>query len=116
MITNNDIMKKLRIALSLRDTDIIEILKLAQFETTPAELSAIFRAEGQPQYVPCGDQILRRFLDGLIIKYRGVRERKDVKTGAPVRGSSKQHRVVRQDRSLAPAKPDTIRVYRADGA
>jgi uncharacterized protein YehS (DUF1456 family) len=43
MITNNDIMKKLRVALQLRDTDIIDILKLAEFETTPSELSAIFR-------------------------------------------------------------------------
>ena len=36
MINNNDIMKKLRVALSLKDTDIIDILKLADFETTPS--------------------------------------------------------------------------------
>lgn len=67
-------MKKLRVALKLRDTDIIEILKLAEFESTPTELSAIFRKEDHPKYMPCGDQILRRFLDGLIIRNRGKRE------------------------------------------
>jgi uncharacterized protein YehS (DUF1456 family) len=74
MITNNDIMKKLRVALHLRDTDIIEILKLADFDISETELSAFFRREDHPNYMPCGDQLLRRFLDGLIIKYRGKKE------------------------------------------
>jgi uncharacterized protein YehS (DUF1456 family) len=71
MLSNNDIMKKLRVALKLRDTDIIEILKLAEFEITESELSAIFRKEDHPNFKRCGDQIVRRFLDGLIIKKRG---------------------------------------------
>ncbi len=70
-MTNNEILKKLRIALSLRDTDIIEILKLADFDISKSELSALFRSEDQRNYVECGDQILRRFLNGLIIKNRG---------------------------------------------
>ena len=72
MINNNDIMKKLRIALHLKDTDIIAILKLAEFEVSPSELSAIFRKEDQENYRPCGDQLLRCFLDGLIIRNRGA--------------------------------------------
>ncbi len=71
MIGNNDILWKLRIALKLKDTDIIEILKLADFEITKTELSALFRKEGHKNYKQCGDQILRRFLDGLIIRNRG---------------------------------------------
>ena len=78
MITNNDIMKKLRVALKLRDTDIVEILKLADFEVSKTELSAIFRREDHENFMPCGDQLLRRFLDGLIIRNRGVKEDKDV--------------------------------------
>ncbi len=74
MITNNDIMKKLRVALKFKDTDIIEVLKLAEFEISPTELSAIFRREDHPNYMACGDQLLRRFLDGLIIYYRGKKE------------------------------------------
>ena len=40
-MVNNDIMKKLRVALQLRDDDIIEILKLANFEISKTELRYI---------------------------------------------------------------------------
>ena len=71
MLNNNAILWKLRIALKLKDTDIIEILKLADFDITRTELSALFRREDHENYKQCGDQILRRFLDGLIIRNRG---------------------------------------------
>ncbi|MFM7017097.1 MAG: DUF1456 family protein [Bacteroidota bacterium] len=74
MLTNNDILKKLRVALELRDDDIIEILKLSDFEISKTELSALFRKEDHPNYVKCGDQLLRNFLNGLIIYKRGPRE------------------------------------------
>ena len=70
-MTNNDILKKLRIALKLRDEDIIEILMLAGFTVSKAELSALFRNEDHPNYKECGDQLLRNFLNGLIIYKRG---------------------------------------------
>jgi uncharacterized protein YehS (DUF1456 family) len=69
-MTNNDIMKKLRVALKLRDDEIIEILKLVNFNITKSELGAIFRREDHPNYKECGDQLLRNFLDGLIIHMR----------------------------------------------
>ena len=78
-MSNNEVMKKLRVALSLRDDDIIEILKLANFNTTKTELSAIFRAEDHPNFKPCGDQILRNFLNGLIIYKRGPMPKKEPK-------------------------------------
>lgn len=73
-MTNNDILKKLRIALSLKDFEIIEILGLVDFEMSKSELSAIFRKDDHPNYMPAGDQVLRKFLNGLIIKNRGPRE------------------------------------------
>lgn len=76
MISNNDVLIKLRIALQLRDDDIIEILKLVDFKISKTELSAFFRKEDHPNYKPLGDQILRKFLNGLIIHKRGVMERK----------------------------------------
>lgn len=79
-MTNNDILKKLRIALELKDADIIEILKLADFEISKTELSALFRNPGHKNYKECGNQLLRRFLDGLIIKKRGLRRRRLVRT------------------------------------
>jgi uncharacterized protein YehS (DUF1456 family) len=70
-MTNNDILKKLRVALHLRDEDIIRILALKDFKITKSELGAIFRKEGHPKYMEAGDQILRNFLNGLIIHLRG---------------------------------------------
>lgn len=69
-MTNNDILKKLRIALKLRDDDLIEILKLVDFTISKSEVSALFRNEEHPNYKECGDQILRNFLNGLIIYKR----------------------------------------------
>lgn len=87
MLTNNDILKKLRVALYLKDTDILDILKLADFEVSKTELSALFRAPEDERYMECGDQLLRRFLDGLIIKMRGPREEKAPQD--PASGTSK---------------------------
>lgn len=71
MLTNNDILKKIRVALELKDEDVIKILKLADFEVSKSELNALYRKPGQPNYKECGDQLLRNFLDGLIIYKRG---------------------------------------------
>ena len=70
-MTNNDILKKLRVALKLRDDQIVEILKLVDFNITKSELGAFFRKEDHPNYVECGDQVLRNFLNGLVIHLRG---------------------------------------------
>ncbi|MCX6312042.1 MAG: DUF1456 family protein [Bacteroidetes bacterium] len=79
-MTNNDIFKKLRVALKLRNTDIIKILALVDFKVSEAELGAIFRAEDHAKYMECGDQILRNFLNGLIIHLRGPRDQQAKET------------------------------------
>ena len=71
MITNNDIMKKLRVAHSFRDDDILKVLELVDFKMTKPELNAIFQKEDHKNYQQCGDQLLRNFLNGLIIHLRG---------------------------------------------
>ena len=76
-MSNNDIMKKLRVAMQFTDDDIVKVLELANFRITKTELGAIFRKEDHPNFKPCGDQILRNFLNGLIIHKRGPRERKE---------------------------------------
>ena len=75
-MTNNDIFKKLRVALKLKDDDILGILKLVDFKISKSELGAIFRKDDHPNYKECGDQLLRNFLNGLIIYMRG-QARKD---------------------------------------
>ena len=75
-LTNNDIFKKLRVALKMRDDDIVKVLSLVDFEITKSELGAFFSSEYHPKYMECQDQILRNFLNGLIIHKRGPREDK----------------------------------------
>ena len=79
-MTNNDILKKLRVALHLRNDEIVEIMKLVDFKVTTSELGALFRSEDHPKYKECGDQFLRNFLNGLIIHKRGVQPDKEDKS------------------------------------
>jgi len=69
-LTNNIILKKLKIALDLKSEDLLEILQLAGFQFSKHELSAFFRKPGHKHYRECKDQILRNFLKGLQLKYR----------------------------------------------
>ncbi|MHB8403783.1 MAG: DUF1456 family protein [Bacteroidia bacterium] len=69
-MSNNDILKKLRVALKLRDDEVIHILKLVDFNLSKSELSALYRKDDHPNYKECSDQLLRNFLNGLIIHLR----------------------------------------------
>ncbi len=69
-LTNNIIFRKLKIALNLKDDDVLEIMELADFRISKHELSAFFRKAGHKHYRDCKDQILRRFLQGMQLKYR----------------------------------------------
>ncbi len=73
-MSNNDVLKKLRVALKLREEEFLEILKLVDFKISRGELSAFFRREDHPNYRECGDQILRNFLNGLVLYLRGTKE------------------------------------------
>jgi uncharacterized protein YehS (DUF1456 family) len=69
-LNNNIIFRKIKIALSFQDDDILEVLDLAGFRFSKHELSAFFRNPTQSQFRPCKDQVLRNFLLGLQLKYR----------------------------------------------
>jgi uncharacterized protein YehS (DUF1456 family) len=69
-LTNNAILKKLRIALELKEDDMIGVLKLADIAVSKSELTALFRKQGHKNYKECGDQFLRNFLNGLFVRYR----------------------------------------------
>lgn len=70
-LNNNIVLRKLKIAMNLKDTDMLDIIAKADFSMSKHELSAFFRKPGQNQYRPCKDQILRYFLKGLSLTYRG---------------------------------------------
>ncbi|MFS4467360.1 DUF1456 family protein [Maribacter sp. 2210JD10-5] len=114
-MTNNDIFKKLRVALKLRDDEIVDILTLVDFKMSKSELGAFFRNEEHPNYMECGDQVLRNFLNGLVLHLRGTKEnpknpgevllRKKIAPKVVVQGKnfkSKQHK--KYDSAVSPVK------------
>lgn len=70
-LSNNTILKKLRVAFELKEEDMHAILDAAEFPLSKPELSALFRKPGHHNYRPCGDQLLRKFLKGLTLRQRG---------------------------------------------
>ncbi len=70
-VTNNMVLKKLRVAFELKEEDLHEILQSVDFPVSKPELSALFRKFGHSNYRTCGDQLLRNFLKGLTQRVRG---------------------------------------------
>ncbi len=71
-ISNNAVLKKLRVAFELKDFDMHDIFERVGFAVSKPELSALFRQPGHKNYRPCGDQLLRNFLKGLTLRLRGA--------------------------------------------
>lgn len=69
-LTNNIILKKIRIALQLREDDMLGILKLGNITLSKSELSAFFRDKEHKNFKACGDQVLRHFIQGLGVRHR----------------------------------------------
>ncbi len=69
-LTNNIIFMKLKIALNLKAEDILEIMDLSDLHISKHELSAFFRKKDHKHYRNCKDQIFRKFLKGVQLKYR----------------------------------------------
>lgn len=70
-ITNNTILKKLRVAFELKEEDLHLVFEKANFRIGKAELTAFLRKQGHPNYRECGDQAMRYFLKGLTLKLKG---------------------------------------------
>ena len=69
-VTNNVVLKKLRVAFALRDVDVHQAFEAAGFAVSVPEVTALFRKPGQQNYRACGDQMLRNFLKGLTLRVR----------------------------------------------
>jgi uncharacterized protein YehS (DUF1456 family) len=72
-VTNNLVLKKMRVAFELREDDVLTLVDVggSGYNLSKAELNAFFRKSDHPNYRPCGDQVLRFFLKGLTQRLRG---------------------------------------------
>lgn len=69
-LSNNMVLRKLRIALDLKTDDILQLLTASKKKISKHELSAFFRNPSHSSYRPCGDQYLRNFLNALQTHYK----------------------------------------------
>ncbi len=67
-MSNNIVLKKLKVAFALKEDEMHETLALAGFKIGRSELSAFLRKKGHENYRECGDQFLRNFLKGLSLR------------------------------------------------
>ncbi len=77
-MNNNITLRKLKIALDLRDEDILELLSYVDFRLSRHELSAFFRKPTQSKFRKCKDQVIRNFLHGVQIGFKGDDEDNEV--------------------------------------
>lgn len=64
-LTNNLILKKLRIALELKEPETEIIFGLGEENLSKQALKSLFRKEGHKNFKICSDTLLNAFLDGL---------------------------------------------------
>ena len=64
-LTNNLILKKLRIALELKEAETEIIFSLGEAKLSKQQLASLFRKEGHKNFKECSDELLMAFLDGL---------------------------------------------------
>ena len=64
-VTNNVILKKLRVAFELKEADIIALIEKGGLRVSKGELSAFFRRPDHRNYRDCGDQFLRNLIKGM---------------------------------------------------
>jgi len=64
-LNNNLILKKLRVALELKEFEIDLIFKLVDIELTKQQIKSLFRNPSHKNFKLCSDELLNQFLDGL---------------------------------------------------
>jgi uncharacterized protein YehS (DUF1456 family) len=69
-LSNNIVLKKLRIALDLKEEDVVGIFKMGGVTMTKYDITALFRKQGHNHYKECDDQLLRSFIEGLALRHR----------------------------------------------
>ena len=79
MLTNNNVLSRIRYTFDFSDSKMIEIFGLADYEVTRAQVSDWLKKDTDPEHRELSDKLLAIFLNGLINEKRGKREGAQVK-------------------------------------
>ncbi len=74
MITNNDVLRRIRFVFDFNDTKMIAIFALADHEVTREQISDWLKQDEDPAFQKFSDTQLAIFLNGLINDKRGKKE------------------------------------------
>ncbi len=100
-MTNNDLLIRLRYALDIKNTDMVEMFRLGGMDFTKEEVLKILSKPKEDEFgeadltptddfTPCDYEMLEAFLNGLIIFKRGKQESKPGQVQTPAQGPSKK--------------------------
>jgi len=64
-LTNNLILKKVRVAMELKEAELVILFALGEVSLTKRQIGSLFRKEGGKNFKECSDEFLMAFLDGL---------------------------------------------------
>ena len=64
-LSHNLVLKKLRVALSLKEDDVLRILDSGGTTLSRRQLGALARGRNNKRYRECSDEVLESFLEGL---------------------------------------------------
>ena len=64
-LTNNLILKKIRVAMELKEAELVILFALAEVSITKRQIGSLFRKEGGKNFKVCSDELLMAFLEGL---------------------------------------------------
>src|SRR4051794_30757363 len=73
-MTNNDVLRSIRFILNVSDTALIDIVRLADFNVSKADIVAYLKKEDEEGYRECDHRVMAHFLNGLVSYKRGKDE------------------------------------------
>jgi uncharacterized protein YehS (DUF1456 family) len=76
-MNNNDILRRVRYALNLRDRAMVSIFKDGGINLNVDEVLNLLKKQNEEGFVKCNNKTLEAFLDGLIIAKRGHQDKSE---------------------------------------
>jgi len=64
-LSNNLILKKVRVAMELKERELVILFALAEVVLSKRQIGSLFRKEGGKNFKVCSDELLISFLEGL---------------------------------------------------
>lgn len=110
-MNNNELLRLLRKLLTANETAMAEVFALGEAAVEPDTARALLKHENEPGFAPCNDEMLARFMEGLVIRQRG---RKDPATPLAVEWPLDNNRLLKKLRVAYELQDEAMHVILAE--